>query len=679
MKKWILRERQPDKAAEIATVTGLSPLLCDVLASRGIDSIEKADEMFQPVAAADTFGDPFELKDMEKAVTTVQAAITANDPILIFGDYDCDGITATVMLVQYLEAAGADVRWYIPTRTEGYGLNTEALQTFVDEGVKLVITVDNGISANTEAEFLQKSGVKLVITDHHQPSGDLPTAEAIVNPHQADDTSLFKATAGCVVALKLIAALEGNKAQVAEEFGVLAALGTIADVMPLTDFNRRLVRFALPRIEHSENLGLCALLKEAGASGTVVDINFLSYKLIPMINSAGRFTGAEIAANLLLSDDPDEAKLLAKQLKEINVKRREVGDQIAHEAERHLSDSPERLSRRVLLLSGEGWHQGVIGIVAGKLLEKHGKPVLVVTTNGEDAKGSARSNGGLSIYPLLTACSEALTRYGGHSRAGGFSLKTADIPRFEELIDKYCDDYFESFSIDPTTVDALIKTEDITVNLLEQLQLLQPCGAGNPEPLFMLKGLVISSVAPLKNGAYISVTFTQGGKSLRALCFRMGYDSFAYHRGDKCDVLVSLFIDDFAGRGGVSAIINDIRLGGVTDLQDRYAAAEAAYEEFSLGKTPNEKLLERITPDSATFRRVFDLLKSHTLRYAEEAAFLEKINVCRFRVAVDILKEAGIIAATLTNGRAEFLPQVGKADLSDTPTSKRLAASLSII
>ena len=414
MKKWLCAA---SPAADNEITQQFGELLGGVMLSRGITSLDRAREFF----GCSSLSDPLLIKDMEAAVEVIRGALDEGKKITVFGDYDCDGITSTAMLYGYLNAMGAEADYYIPDRSEGYGMNLEALKHILDSGTELIITVDNGISAVEEAKYIAERGAQLVITDHHQPPQELPVCEACVDPHRADDNSPFKELCGAGVVLKLLCALEEDEDFVLEQYADLAAVGTVADVMPLIGENRFIVRRGLENIHSSQNQGLDKLIRSAGIEPVRVDSTSIAFSIAPRINAVGRIARADRAVELLLTESPEQAGLISEELALCNSQRTAEETRIMEEAAQQIEQRPELLRERVLVVSGEGWKHGVIGLVCAKLLNKYGKPVLVISVENGEARGSARGIDGFSIYKLLEGCSRVLTKFGGHPKAGGFS------------------------------------------------------------------------------------------------------------------------------------------------------------------------------------------------------------------------------------------------------------------
>ena len=415
-------------AAALAAQQKENALLAGVLTARGITDPTEALTL---LAGEEELSDPSLLTDMDKACERIWRAIDEGETIVVFGDYDVDGVTATALLYQHLKGMGATVKCMLPSREgDGYGLSRNAIRSIHDKGCKLIVTVDNGISAVEEADYAAELGIDLIITDHHLPPETLPKAIAVVDPRREDDTSPFKGLCGAGVAFKLCAALDGCPPEEMLDYcGDLAAVGTVADVMPLTGENRTLVKAGLRQLQNTDRPGLEALLEEVGLAGKPVTAENVSYAIAPRINAAGRMDNAVTALQLVMCEDPDRAAELAHKLNEINTKRQETELQIFKAAQELLEQEPERLEDRVMLLWGRDWHPGVIGIVASRLVERTGRPVIVVTIDEHgECKGSGRSVQGFNLHACIGACADLLIRYGGHAMAAGLSVREENLP-----------------------------------------------------------------------------------------------------------------------------------------------------------------------------------------------------------------------------------------------------------
>lgn len=663
MKKWIIN--QPDKAAaeKLAREAGISVFAAKLLVNRGIFTRDEAEEFFY----AEELTPPEELTDMEKAAEVISRAIENNDKITVYGDYDCDGITATVILYGYLEAIGANADWYIPGRDEGYGLNKNAIDKLAADGTKLIITVDNGISAIDEAEYIREKGMTLVITDHHQVPEELPDAAAVVDPHRSDDYSSCKELAGCGVALKLVMALEGDCESVMEQWGDLVAVGTVGDIVPLTGENRILVRRGLESLPFTENRGLHALLRQCGIQeeDTVSAVS-LAFSVCPRINAAGRFAHPKEAAELLLSENETMIPVMAERLTMLNAERQQEEKKILEEIRLMAESDPLLLKRRVIIVRGKGWSHGVIGIIASRLLNKFGKPVIVITDEGEVSRGSARSVEGFSLFRMLTALSEHLVKFGGHTKAAGFSVLTENAEEFAEAVWKYAEKNNPEMPADVYTAEMAVTVEELSLPHIESLQYFEPFGEANPNPVLMLPDCTVKSVRPLKDGKYLSFTVDFQHREFKVLDFSSTYKDFGYKAGDKAELLVTAFVNEYGGEKSVNLRLTDIRPAGFS--QDRYFAAKNAYERLCLKEPIPASLAKRVIPDRAVQMTVYDIVKLNPSISSAAGTALEKgINYCMFRVVLDLFQSVGILKINEFDGTVLLLPVRGKADIENSP------------
>ena len=667
MKKWTIGKPDPKAVSTLSVQGGLPQICAGVLASRNIDTIEKAAEFFNQHNDGDTLSDPFLIRDMREAAETVLAAVDEGKRICIYGDYDCDGITATAVLYSYIECIGGNVEYYINQRSEGYGLCADAVRRLAENGVELIVTVDNGISAIEEAKLAAELGIELVITDHHQPSEILPEAAAVVDPHRSDDLSPFKDLCGCGVALKLIAAMDGGDYSSAlEQFSDLAAIATIADIVPLKGENREIVRLGLHYLENTENAGLQALIAAAGLKHPISSTG-AAFSIAPRINASGRFGSASEAVDLLLCEDPDEAAAMAERLNSLNTERRKTEAEIMEQIRGTILERPEILHRRVLFLYGEGWHHGVIGIVAAKLVERFGKPVFILSDDGDFARGSARSVDGFGIHKALTACADVLTKFGGHSGAGGFSLTKENIGAFDEALQKYA---AEEFPVMPTLTlhaDKVILPEELSVQSVSSLSMLEPCGEGNPQPLFAMLSVRLLDVSALSGGAHTKLKLTYGNIGVYGLMFGTKTAEFPYKAGDMLDILAYPEINTYNGQTSVNIRIADLRRSGIP--QQKYFAARDAYERYKRGEGAEKTLIPRIVPERNELAAVYRAVPQSRDIDFDSVYFSvcsDDINYCKFRLALDIFEELGLIVTDRYAETVRRLPAEKKVNLDDS-------------
>ncbi|MGN0687011.1 MAG: single-stranded-DNA-specific exonuclease RecJ [Oscillospiraceae bacterium] len=668
MKKWILPEA-PVCSEEMKREFG--PFLAALLAGRGIHTPEKALSFF----ACDSLCDPFLLRDMDKAVEIIRSALDEGKRITVYGDYDCDGVTATVMLFGYLEAMGAEVDYYIPERSEGYGMSIPSLERIAANGTELVITVDNGISAAQEAQFLRERGIELVITDHHQPPQDIPLCAACIDPHRADDTSPCKELCGAGVVLMLLCALEEDEEFVMEQYAELAAIGTIGDVMPLTGVNRYIVRRGLENIRNSQNPGLERLLKSASVQDNLT-ASSLAFSVCPRINAAGRMGSADKAVRLLLADTPETAALLSEELEQLNTERRNAEAAVLAEVQAKINSDPSILTQRVLVVSGEGWHHGIIGIVSARLLEKYGKPVFVIGTENGEGRGSARGIDGFSVYRLLESCSDVLTKFGGHPKAGGFSLPADRIEEFCRRAEEYCLRCYPKMPVHSVSADMQADCGMLTVENVSLLSRLEPFGEGNRQPVFLLKNCVVRSKRALKDGKYTSFEVECGGAVLKALSFRIPFAEFYAQTGSMVDIMACAEINEYNGVTSVNLKVQEVRPSDFNE--ERFFAAQRVYEEIARGEGCDSRLAPRVIPDREAMKSIYDMIKKDGAHMSAEnmCVYGGAVNYCMLRIALDALAQAGMIRLTPGAQRCELLAHKGKSDIFSTGLLAELRAQL---
>ena len=560
--RWNLRPPGPAGSRAELERAGLPPLCAAVLCARGVDTAPAASAFL--AHGPDLLHDPFLLQDMEKAVERISRAIREQETIAVYGDYDVDGITATCLLTQVLQTLGGQVVSYIPDRTEeGYGLNNHAIDALAGQGVSLIVTVDCGITAAREVEYARALGVDVVITDHHQCKETLPQAVAVVDPRRPDCAYPFPDLAGVGVALKLALALTSpaQRPQVLLDYGELAAIGTVADVMLLQGENRALVHLGLERLADCSRPGLQALLREAGCPrGQVPTTVTIGYGLAPRINAAGRMEQAGTALELLLTQDPQRGAELAQELCQLNRLRQAIELEIFQHCDQLLTHTPA-LSAPVIVLAGEGWHQGVIGIVASRLAEKYACPAFMISLDGDKGKGSCRSFGGFNLFGALERCAPLLDSYGGHELAAGFSIHRDNIPAFRsalcQLVGEFAGHQPMESSLD---VDceiphcSLLSTQDV-----ESLSLLEPFGSGNPKPVFLLRSVCVLSHTDVGGGRHLKLKLRRDGVAMDAIFFSANTAACGIENGQRLDIAFTLQINHFRGNRTVQLQLCDLR------------------------------------------------------------------------------------------------------------------------
>ena len=560
--RWNLRPSGPAGSRAELERAGLPPLCAAVLCARGVDTAPAASAFL--AHGPNLLHDPFLLRDMEKAVERISRAIREQETVAVYGDYDVDGITATCLLTQFLRTLGGQVVSYIPDRTEeGYGLNNHAIDALARQGVTLIVTVDCGITAAQEVEYARALGVDVVITDHHQCKEVLPQAVAVVDPRRPDCSYPFPDLAGVGVALKLALALTApaQRPQVLLDYGELAAIGTVADVMLLQGENRALVHLGLERLADCSRPGLQALLREAGCPrGQVPTTVTIGYGLAPRINAAGRMEQAGTALELLLTQDPQRGQELAQELCQLNRLRQAIELEIFQHCDQLLTHTPA-LSAPVIVLAGEGWHQGVIGIVASRLAEKYACPAFMISLDGAKGKGSCRSFGGFNLFGALERCAPLLDSYGGHELAAGFSIRRDNIPAFRaalcQLVEEFAGHQPMESSLD---VDceiphcSLLSTQDV-----ESLSLLEPFGSGNPKPVFLLRSVCVLSHTDVGGGRHLKLKLRRDGVVMDAIFFSANTAACGIENGQRLDIAFTLQINQFRGNRTVQLQLCDLR------------------------------------------------------------------------------------------------------------------------
>lgn len=605
-KLWQVSEYDKERAARLAQECDIDPFAALLGFARGLTDADSVRDFFDD--SLDLLEDPYNLPDMDKAVVRIEKAIDRGEKILIFGDYDADGITSTAVLQMYLESRGALVSSYIPDRiTEGYGLNLDSAKAIVEMNVNLLITVDNGISALEEAEFLARQGVELIITDHHKPGKHLPKAVAVVDPHRHDSKSKFKEYAGVGVVFNLVCALEGGVEEfLFDEFGDLLAVGTIGDVVPLIRQNRIFVKAGLRSLNNNRRIGISALLEEASVEKTDLSAKDVAFRIVPRLNAVGRLGSPTRALQLLLTEEPEEARRLASEIEVENSRRKEVENEIMEEIRELLDEKPELVYDRIIVIDGENWHTGVLGIIASRFTEKYGRPCIVISKDGETARGSGRSLEGFSLFDALSAVSDGLTHFGGHTLAAGLGLLSEKVDEFRENINNYAAALEMPYPVE--RVDIKINPSAVSLDLLEAINMFEPFGSGNSAAVLGLFGMTIQAVFPLSQGRHTKIQITKNGKAIDALLFNRPTDRFEYKVGDKVDLAVELSSNEFRNKRSISVLVKNIKF---SFLDDQMALDSLRlYEKYFRGEILTPKEGEFLRPSRELFAALYRHLGS---------------------------------------------------------------------
>ena len=674
MKYGIWKVSQLEAGAVNALVgSGYAPLAAMVLASRGIGDDRQARAYLDCNAP---LLDPFLMTDMDKAAGRVGLAMSRGEKIAVFGDYDVDGITATCLLTDFLRRHGADVVSYIPGRLEeGYGLNPIAIHQLHAEGVKLIVTVDCGITAVNEAELCKQLGIDLVITDHHECKQTLPAAVAVVDPHRCDGGYPHKNLSGVGVAFKLASALCGSQETVLEEYADMVCLGTVADVMPLQGENRVFVARGLESLAHTKRPGIAALMAECGCAPETVSASSIGFMLAPRINAAGRMGQIDLAVELFLTDDPDKAAEAARGLCELNRQRQAVESEIYRQA---VSMLPMGKPPEAIVLADESWHQGVVGIVASRIAEEYACPTFLICLDGEHGKASSRSHGGFNLFASLSALSPLLESYGGHELAAGFTISRANIPEFRRQICALAAQYYtDDVPRTVLDVDCAVSPELLTLHNVDALQMLEPCGNGCPKPVLMMKNLTIDRISMVGGGRHMRLRLCSGHTYLNAIYFSANPQTVSIQPGDLVDVAFTPQVNEFRGTRTVQMNVIDIR----PSCNAECLPDAAPYRDMQRGNlTPGEAAA--LLPDRKMLALVWRYLDAANPVQESPMCLCRKIvrwsgkplNLGQMLTCLDIFRDVGLLTVQRQHKYVSIrlTPGEGKADLSRSQTMQRL-------
>jgi len=563
---WNTKPHDEAAALALAAALGLSPVTARLLAIRGLTDPDEASRFLNP--SLDQLFDPYRLAGLGAAVERLLTAITNRDRIAVHGDYDVDGITSTVILRRALELLGADVGHFIPERlTDGYGLQPGTIDRLHAEGVKLIVSVDCGIRAPEAARRARELGVDLIITDHHEPDAELPDACAVVNPKRHDCSYPDKNLAGVGVALKLVQALcaKAGKSAWLPAFVKIASIGTLADVVPLIGENRIIAKLGLQMLTKGPHkVGLRALLEAAGLNGKTIDSYHIGFMVAPRINAAGRMSTPDIATRLLLASDEgmaDEAKALAEQLEAENTKRRAEDQDILAKAKKIVDTDPDIGSRSVLVVAGEGWHRGVIGIVASKIVDAYYRPAIVLSIDGDMAHGSCRSIPGFDMLASLESCAPLMKRFGGHKAAAGLQLETSKIKEFRQAVNAHADQHLGPDDLRPSLwLDGPLELKDITDRVMSEFAALAPFGPGNPRPRFHTSQVAIVDGPRVLKDRHLKLSVKQNGRVLRAIQWNAAErEAHLVAKKDAVEIAYTVEENEYMGNKYVELRLDDFR------------------------------------------------------------------------------------------------------------------------
>ena len=653
---------------------GYPPLSAMVLASRGVENPQQARALLRCDGPLD---DPFLMTDMALAAGRVAVAIENREKIAVFGDYDVDGITATCLLYEFLRSCGADCVTYIPGRMEeGYGLNPTAIRQLAAQGVKLIVTVDCGITAVAEAELCKELGIDLVITDHHECKECLPDAVAVVDPHRPDCTYPHKTLSGVGVAFKLAAALCGSQEQVLDSYADMVCLGTVADVMLMQGENRVFVARGLEMMRTCPRLGIAALMAECGCAPETVNAMSIGFMLAPRINAAGRMEKIELATELFLTDDEDRAAELAKALCDLNRQRQTVESEIYEQVTASLAlEAPPA----AIVLKGETWHQGVVGIVASRIAEEYHCPTFLICMDGDHGKASSRSYGGFNLFAALTELSPLLESYGGHELAAGFTIHRDRIDDFRREITRYAKEFFaQTDTRTELDVDCAVMPEVLTVAGIDSLKTLEPCGNGCPKPMLMMEKLQVERITMVGGGRHMRLRLRCGHYGFNAIYFSATPQTASVEPGDLVDVAFQPHVNEFRGERSVQMNVQDIR----PHCQVPCDPDTAAYRALCRGTISTEQAAA-LLPDRATLGMVWRYLTAAPQPIQESPVCLcrkivrwsgQRLDTARLLTCLDIFADVNLLYLDRHHNfiSVRLSSPEGKADLNQSQTMQRL-------
>ncbi len=678
-RKWHIKRQIEDNdiILDLSEALGCSEILASLLVNRGYKDKDSA-KLFI-TKSQEVLHNPFLLNDMDKAVNRILSAIKNKEKITIYGDYDVDGVTSVSILYLYLEKIGALIDYYIPCRKgEGYGVSIEALARLKDNGTKLVITVDTGVTAINEAIFAKENGIDMVVTDHHECTDVLPSAIAVINPKRRDTTYPFSNLAGVGVVFKLLCALEKEYSnisileatkKIALSYSDLTAIGTIADVMPVIDENRIITAYGLQCAEKSDKIGLDVLIRMCrSGDGKVVKTKskkkltsgFVGFTIAPRINAAGRISSASTAVELFLSKDEQVAEKYAFELCEINRERQFTENKIAEEAYEIIEENGYFMNS-MIILDNSTWHHGVIGIVSSKISDKYGVPSILISFEGNDdpndpeaiGKGSGRSVPGMNLVDALSSCADLLEKAGGHELAAGLTVKRKNLSMLKQRLEEYAKNCFKDSEPERLLeIDSELDTNKISLSLANEISTLEPYGVANPAPIFACKNMVIEDIVPVGMNRHLRLTLSKDGKIFNVMLFSVSPDEFWLNISDEVDIAFNIEANEFAGNVNLQISIKDICISERARLLEEQN--EALYLEAKEGKSELDS--EYIIPDRDDFAIVYNHLLGCARCGVESYSFSRltvdlartkansKLNYVKIKFIIKVFRELNIIS-----------------------------------
>lgn len=661
VKKWVVGTPDREKAKLLAEECDIDPFAALIAVGRGFDDEGELELLLcdEPILC-----DPLELADIKIAADYINNAIAEGTKIAVFGDYDCDGVVATSLLYDYLAGRGADVIAYIPDRVdEGYGMNKGAVEKLEKQGVGLIITVDNGISCADEIAYAKTFGIRTVVTDHHLPPEVLPEAVAVVDPHRKDCPSTFKEICGAEVAFKLVCVLDDKEPeQMLPRYADILAVATIGDVMPLVNENRSIVKAGIKKIKTASSAGIAAILNMAGIDRNAIDAAKISFGIVPRINAAGRMGSAYRAFELLTSNKAMDALKIAGPIDDDNIRRQQIEKEIFKSAVKMIENNSYHYNR-VIVVCGDNWHFGVLGIVASRLCERYGKPTLVLSIENGVAHGSGRSFSGFHLYNAISACGDILTKYGGHELAAGVSVKSEDVDRFRQKINAYAATL--NTAVPSLNIDFRLNPAGMSVDMAFAIKALEPFGLGNPTPVFGIFDVTLEKITAIGSGKHLKLLCRKNGNAFQALLFGVAPEQFCFVVGDTLDLAVTLDTNLYQGQYTLSVQVKAIKMSGV--INDTYFESRQQYDDFISGNTTD---FAAIFPERSEVGSVYKMISASPVKEERLKYIDTKIGYAKTQIAINTLCELGLVS--LNNGILVCHNAQQKTDLMNSDTYKKL-------
>ncbi|MCL1829979.1 MAG: single-stranded-DNA-specific exonuclease RecJ [Oscillospiraceae bacterium] len=671
LKHWTYTPSDHETTERLSRQLSLPTLVTSVMVAKGITDPKLAEAFINNTV---TFEDPFLIKDMDIAVERILLAVEQQETIAVFGDYDVDGIMSAVMVYLYLESISADVRVLVPDRDAGgYGLAVSSVDDIEELGATLIITVDNGVSSFEAVEYASERGIDTIICDHHIVPETLPNAIAVVNPLRKDDNSSFKKYAGVGVALNLISAVEGCPVEeMMEVFGDLAAIGTVADVVPLQQQNRYIVAYGLQSVKTTANIGLRALIEATNLNLDTLTLQDITYTLIPRLNAAGRMASASLAVEMVLAEDQEVANELAVKLCELNTTRQKVEAEMLENICKQIDRDLDFNYQPILVIAGDSFSSGVSGIVCSKLIDRYAKPTMVISIEPQLAKGSARSVEGFSLYDAINSAADCLLTFGGHDMAAGFTLDPNRIEEFTFRLQQYCRTIDKLRLIKSIDICENIEFDEINEDNVAELYKLAPFGSANEEPIFSSRSVTVKELSPLSQN-HSRITFEQNSKLLRAALFGTTPEQFEFKIGEKVDIAYTLSIYTASnGNDYVSVRLRDILPASADSNHDNDYESVMDFDNLCYGRTLTDSKRELLSLTRDDIATVFRSIQQTPLNDRVESIVLRFKDMLPGKAvaAVLVLKELELLTATKTDNlrKLTIKPDSIKKELNSSRT-----------